>query len=80
MPGGQISKTRWKIRESSKNSDLYLLAVGMRKVEIFTCPGVGFQKLDGKLEEVRKTQIDICWLTKWEKMRFSHARGSDFEN
>ena len=80
MPGGPISKTRWRIRESSKNSDSYLLAVGMRKVEIFTCPGVGFQKLDGKLEEVRKTQIDICWLTEWEKMRFSHARGLDFEN
>ena len=63
MPGGQISKTRWKIRESSKNSDLYLLAVGMRKVEIFTCPGVGFRKLDGKLEKVRKIQIYICWLS-----------------
>ena len=63
MPGGPISKTRWRIRESSTNSDSYLLAVGMRKVEIFTCPGVGFQKLDGKLEEVRKSQIDICWLT-----------------
>ena len=23
MPGGWIWKTRWKIRESSKNSDLY---------------------------------------------------------
>ena len=59
MPGGQISKTRWKIRERSKNSDLYLLAVGMRKLRIFTCPGVGFRKLDGKLEKVREIQIYI---------------------
>ena len=56
MPGGQILKTRWKIRESSKNSDLYLFAVGMRKVDIFTCPGVIIRKLDGKLEKVLKIQ------------------------
>ena len=64
MPGGRISKTRWKIRKSSKNSDLNMMAVGMRKAEIFTCPGVGYGKLDGKLEKVRKIQIYTgCFLT-----------------
>ena len=80
MPGGQISKTRWKIRESSKNSDLYLFAVGMRKAEIFTCPAVRFRKLDGKLEKVRKIQIYICWLSECEGLRFLHNRVSDSGN
>ena len=31
-------------------------AIGMRKLDIFTCPGVKFRKLDGKLEKVRKIQ------------------------
>ena len=63
MPGGQISKTRWKIRESSKNSDLYLLADGMRKGEMLTCPGVGFRKLDGKIEKFRFI-YDHCGIEK----------------
>ena len=34
-------------------------AIGMTKVEVFTCLGVGFRKLDGKLEKVREIQIYI---------------------
>ena len=47
-----------------QNSYLNVMAVGMTKAEIFTCPGVGYGKLDGKLEKVRKIQIYTgCFLT-----------------